>query len=108
MDPWEVHSVLPGPVQRQAHTAAALLAGPQKQSTREQFTEDCLLWKGLPCESGNSVSSPPFWSKEQQRCVRNLSLHSLSPCATGGKEVENFTGSEVQPGKMGGVGGKCF
>jgi len=59
---------------------------------------------GEECE----VSSPSGFKMWQgQRVMNLLQPHSPYPCAAGREEVEKI-GNEVEPGKEGGMGGRCF
>ncbi|GAB0186393.1 EH domain-containing protein 4 [Grus japonensis] len=88
---------------------------PWKGPMLEQFAKNCgkdsgwrSLWRTVSCErdpmleQGKSVMSPPP-EEEGAAETTDHNPHSLSPCATGGEEVEKL-GVKLSPGRREGWG----
>ena len=75
----------------------------------EQFMEDCLLRVGPHAGTEESVRSPP---PEEEGAAETTGDELTAapiprpPALLRGRKERN--GSEVEPGKKGGVGGRCF
>jgi len=71
--------------------------------------ENCLPWDGPHVGAEESVRSPPpeeEGAAETMCNKRNVTPIPRPPAPVGGRRERN--GSEVEPGKKGGVGGRSF
>ena len=100
-----------GPVKREAHARAGLLAGLVTSWATPHWSslllKVCTLWeRDSMLEQGNDERSPPPEDEEAaETTCDELTVTPIPrpPVLLWGEEVE--AGSEVEPGKMGGVGG---
>ncbi|KAJ7414941.1 hypothetical protein BTVI_39872 [Pitangus sulphuratus] len=111
-----------GPVEREAHAGAGLLAGlvspwgthaealneelkPTEALTLEKFMEDCLLWKGPYAGEGKGCEElPPAEEGEVETTCDELPTVPIF-CPPGVEEVEK-SAVKLSLGKRGEMGGK--
>ena len=80
-----------------------------EELTLEKLVEDCLLERDPTLEQGQSVRSPPREEEGAAETTCDELTTTPIPCPPlplvgGGREI----GSEIEPRKKGGVGGKVF
>ncbi|KAM9590860.1 uncharacterized protein ACIBXB_005909 [Morphnus guianensis] len=93
------------PVERTHAGAVRGELQPVEGPTLEKFVEDCLPWEGPHAGAGGEFEEEGV---EETTCDELTAIPvPPSTCATQGEEVEKIR-SEAEPGKKGGVRGRCF
>lgn len=75
----------------------------RKELTLKKFVKDCLLWKGLLAGAGEENEE----EREAERCDELTSTSILCLLCHWRGEDGVTSGSKVEPGKKGGLGGGC-